>query len=233
MTDLNLIQSEPTATRRLTNISFNKGSELTFTDASQGGACSLKNESYLMKANAEKAVELTDNQARILSLIKEDYNPLTKSGNPDSSPSVSDKVAEDEILKHKEDEMSKEAIEAIQKEMAGVQKALRVSEAVNAVSGYALESDVQKGLATAMADLDETGVAAVTKALDEVVARVEKAQNAKKVEDEKLEKAAAEDKAPTELEKKLDAEAGHEEKTEVIAKSLVDQLNELAQGEAK
>lgn len=221
MSNLEEIQSKPKAKRILKGITFDfKGAHVAYTDGSQGGAASLKNDPYLLKAE-DIAKELTKEQQEILEAIGEESTPLEKSIDVDkNAPSSSTEVVsgEDEKLsKQKEDKMS----EAIEKQLAEQAQEIKVLKAEKVLIGYNFEADLNEDLAKAIAELSDEGVKAVTKALTSL----------KEKADEALEKANKEDSKENELEKKLSKEDGHAEAEETIEKSFLDQVKESMKAE--
>ena len=221
MSNLEEIQSKPKAKRILKGITFDfKGAHIAYTDGSQGGAASLKNDPYLLKAE-DIDKELTKEQQEILEAIGEESTPLEKSIDVDkNAPSSSTEVVsgEDEKLsKQKEDKMS----EAIEKELADMKHQVAVMKAEKVLIGYDFEADLVKGLAEALATLSDEGVESVSKAL----------KTLKSKSDEALEKASDIASKENELEKKLSKEDGHAEAEETIEKSFLDQVKESMKAE--
>ncbi len=231
MSELDTIKSKPKAKRILKGIHFDfSAAEVSYTDASQGGAASLMNEPFLLKAN-ETIKPLSKEQQEILDAIGEESKPLLKAGKPDSTSSNVERTVEDDNKTKGDISMSEEVVKDLQEQMVALQKELDISKAEKSISGYGLEDEVGLGLAKALSDLDEDGVAAVHKAIETILSKAEKALTEKEEEVNK----AAED-AKTEdnpLAKALEEEEGHQEKQEVVAKSMVEQLNEIENKDAK
>jgi hypothetical protein len=212
MSALKTIQSQPEAKRILKGVNFDwDHPEVTYTTPSQGGAASLKNDAYIFKAAKATKEDLDESQESILKQIGEKFITLEKSeadNNQTPSSSAEAKVGEDNQVTK-----GKNMTDVTREEFEALQKALAVSQAVNALSGYNFETDVNKAVAGAIAGLDAEGQEAVTKAFDALVARteaeVEKAVAAKPVEEE------------SELSKALSEEAGAGgEVEEEVEKSL-------------
>lgn len=222
MSDLESIKSEPKAKRIIHSVSFDfSGAEVSYTDASQGGAASGMDDPILLKAKQPAKEDLTAEQVALLEAVGEEFNPLVKQKiNTQARSSSSEDVdgEETKMTKGKEKPMSDDkTLERI----AQLEKALAVSEAVNGLSKYEFESEVIKTVSNAIADLSDEGKEAITKAFDILVARgaeaLEKAaENAKEEEQE----------GKTELQKSLETEAGHgdEAEGEVVEKSLADRV---------
>ncbi len=222
MSDLDKIKSDPKPSRVIHSVHFDfSGAEVSYTDESQGGAASGMNDPILLKAGTQpKKEDLTNEQETILQDIEEEFNPLVKqkiNKETPSSPSVDVDGDETKMTKGKEKPMSEDkTLERI----AQLEKALAVSEAVNGLSKYEFESEVVKSVAEAVADLSGEGKEAITKAFDILVARSEEAVE-KATEKAKEEK----EEGATDLQKSLDAEAGHgEEAEESVEKSLADRI---------
>lgn len=217
--DLSDIQSQPEATRQLVGVNFDwDHPELTYTSPSQGGAASLKNEAYeINKAKKATIDDLDEEQANILKDIGEEFVSLEKhlgvDNNQTPSSSAEAKVGEDNQV-NKGTNMT----DVTREEFEALQKALAVSEAVNALSGYGFEADINKAVAGAIAGLDAEGQEAVTKAFDALVARTEAAvEKAKEVKPEE----------ESELSKALSEEAGEGGESEApVEKSLAERARE-------
>jgi hypothetical protein len=196
--DISDIQGSPEATRQLVGVNFDWANpELTYTSPSQGGACSLKNEAYeINKAKKATIDDLDEEQASILKDIGEDFISLEKhlgeDNNQTPSSSAEAKVGEDNKVTK-----GTNMTDVTREEFEDLQKALAESLAVNALSGYNFEADVNKAMASAVAKLNDEDKEAVTKALDVLVARteteVDKAVAAKPKEDCELSKALSEE----------------------------------------
>lgn len=215
--ELSDIQSQPEATRQIEGVNFDwDHPELTYTSPSQGGAASLKNDAYnISKAKKAKIEDLDDEQAGILKDIGEEFVSLEKhlgvDNNQTPSSSAEAKVGEDNPV-NKGTNMT----DVTREEFEALQKALAVSQAVNALSGYDFEADVNKAVAGAIANLDTEDKEAITKAFDALVARgvadVEKAVAAKPAEE-----------AESDLSKALSEEAGDGGEVEApVEKSLAE-----------
>jgi hypothetical protein len=217
--DLADIQSQPEATRELVGVNFDwDHPELTYTSPSQGGAASLKNDAYeLSKAKKATIEDLDTEQADILKGIGEEFISLEKhlgeDNNQTPSSSAEAKVGEDNQVTK-----GKHMTDVTREEFEALQKALAVSQAVNTLSGYDFEAEVNKAVAGAIAGLDAEGQEAVTKAFDALVARTE-------AEVEKAKAAKPEDES--ELSKALSEEAGEGGESETpIVKSLAERARE-------
>jgi hypothetical protein len=216
--DLSEIQSQPEAIRQLVGVNFDwDHPELTYTSPSQGGAASLKNEAYeINKAKKATIDDLDEEQANILKGIGEEFVSLEKHLGEDkdqtpSSVNTDGLTGDNKLEKGNDDTMSDEKTLA---RIEQLEKALAVSEAVNSLTVYGFEADVNKAVAGAIAKLETAeDKEAVTKAFDALVARteaeVEKAVAAKPAEEE------------SELSKALSEEAGAGgEVEEEVEKSL-------------
>ena len=218
MSNLEEIKDKPKAKRILKDVHFDFiGAHIAYTDGSQGGAASLKNQPYLLKAE-DINKELTEEQEEILLAIGEESTPLDKSRVVDkNAPSSSTEVAGGEdvkISKQEEDTMS----EANKEQIADLQKQLSVMKAEKQLTAYQFDEDLEKGLAEAISELSEDSASAVIKALEELVNRkdeaVEKA-NAKKAEE-----------GGNELAKALEKEEGHAIEEEDVNKSFLEEIAE-------
>lgn len=168
------------ATRELLHVSFNfPDAEVSYTDASQGGAASGLNDPILLKSSGE-AVDnsLTEEQRELISLIGETPTALTKSV--------------DNLNKQKEnpnimgDNVSQEDFLALKEELA-VEKSLR------AISPLGLSEEVAEPLAKALSTLSPDNLAVVKSVLDSLKQDLVKAANTEE---------------PTELQKSLSEESG-------------------------
>lgn len=227
MSELNKIKSNPKATTVIKNIHFDwESPELTLTSPSQGGAASGKNNAYLFKAAKAHEKDLDSEQRAILKEIGEEFTPLEKSkeGNnktPSSSSEGLDGEDDNKDINKGEDEiMSEDTLERITQ----LEKALAVSEAVNSLSGYGFEADLNKAVAGAIANLeDQADKDAITKAFDTLVEDKEK-------EVEKAKKGKGKGKEYEEgenaLAKELGEEAGAEGEVEgsEVEKSLAERV---------
>jgi hypothetical protein len=239
MSDLSTIASEPKAKRSLKGVNFDfVGAHLAYTDISQGGAASLLNEPYLLKADElEKSSILSEEQKAILDKIGEESTPLDKSAmtlaidgeilegqdlkdsklskeaSSSSSPVVGE-VAGEELENSNQETTEKSTVMDqdildMQKELAGVKTQLAVSKAQNEIRGFEFEAEIEKGLAQAIASLDDEAKDFVIKALDTLKAQ---SVESKEALDKAKEQALAE--GDNALAKALGEEAGHEEAEE-------------------
>lgn len=220
------------AKRKLKGIHFDfGGAEVSYTDASQGGACSGHNDPFLLKAKQEMR-PLTEEQEQLLADIGEEPTALIKTVNDEetNAPSSSETegtLGEETKLKKGNDDMSQETLDKIAK----LEKQLRASEAKNELQGFGFDKELTAELANTLSDLDEAGVATVVKALEKVKADA----------DAKLDKAKEKLEASEEngLGNLLDKEAGDGGETEQEVKkdykelSLVEQIEKHQNGEFK
>lgn len=229
MSDLDSIKSEPKAKRILRKVHFNfKGAHLAYTDGSQGGAASLKNESYLFKANDED-LKLTEEQEDILNELGEEPTPLDKTlsevGNKDTHSSLSED-GEDKLENIEEDQMStgisKEAVERLEQQIAELTKANAVIKAQSLLKKYEFDEELEIGVADAMASVKQESADIIIKALDVVTARIDEAVS--KAKEEAVEKSAEKEENP--LAKALEEEAGHDEAVETVEKSLAERITQ-------
>jgi hypothetical protein len=228
--DLSDIQSAPEATRQLVGVNFDWAHpELTYTSPSQGGAASLKNDAYQI-TKAKKAVieDLDDEQAMILKEIGEEFISLEKHLGEDDKQAPSSlataRAGEDNPITK-----GTNMTDVTRAEFEALQKALAVSQAVNSLSGYTFEAEVNKAAANALADLSAEGVEAITKAFDALVARGE-------AEVEKAKAAAPE--VENELSKALSQEVGEggeveEEVEKSLAERAIDAQTKIIAGDVK
>lgn len=196
--------------RLLKKISFDfDGAHLAYTDASQGGACSLMNDPIMLKALNGKT--LTKEQKAILESAGHNILDVEKSASECKKSSTSDSEGvevdnfDNSINKGNEDAMSQETLDRV----AQLEKALAVSEAKNTISPYNL-GDLAKSVAEALASISEDSLKeSITKAFDHLIeagkqeleAAVEKAKEAQEAAATKTE-----DENP--LVKALNTEAG-------------------------
>lgn len=212
------LEDEPVVKRLLKGITFNlPHNHVALTDASQGGACSLKNDYFLAKANYKK--KLTKEQKELLEKMGHDISEIEKSMDENNKSSASSEAGEADNLnidKGNDNTMSEE----IQKELAQLRKDLAVSKAENLLTKYNFELDLNKDLAEVLAQVKDQE--AVLKAFDALIAdgkaKIEKAiedatATAKADMAEELKKAKAEG-SDNELLKALTAEAGEGGETE-------------------
>ncbi len=204
--------------------------ELTLTSPSQGGAASLKNDAYLFKAAKASKEDLDESQEALLSLIGEEFVPLQKAaGASESSSSSSEgKNEEDNINVNKENENPMSENTVTREEFETLQKELAVQKAVNSIAGYKFESDIDKGVAGAIAALSIEGQEAITKAFDTLVARGEASL-------EKAKEDFSKENPESDLAKSLQDDAGEDGEAEVeVAKTLAERIaDRQAQKEAK
>lgn len=227
MSELDTLKSERKKKRVLKKVHFDfKGAHLAYTDGSQGFAASMKNEPYLLKSS-DVDLELTDEQESILAEIGEESTPLEKklsNGDDNNAPSSLSKDGEDNLEKQEEDQMSeqisKELVESLEQKIADLEKANAVIKAENLLTGYGFEAELNKGLAEALADLNDEAGEFVIKAMNELVARSEAAV------EKAVESSKQKEQEDNPLAKALEEEAGHEEVNEEIEKSLADRITE-------
>ena len=167
----------------------------------------------------------------ILKEIGEEFVSLEKhlgdDNNQTPSSSSEGKVGEEtKVDKGNEKTMSENTV--TRKEFEELQKALAVSKAENALMSYGFDADLNKSLATAIANLEGDDAKAVTDAFDALIARGEEAVN--KAKD-------AQPEGETDLQKALGEEAGEggEPEQEEVEKSLIDRImaEQDAEGGAK
>jgi len=215
MSELDSLKSKPKAKRVLKGVHFDfQGAEVTYTDWSQGGACSLENDMVLSKAK-EVDKNLTPEQKDLLKKIgKEEFTPLAKALGEDNTS------VETQTNKGNDNDMSVE----MQKQLDQMAQDLAISKAENKLTKYNFDEATQAELAKAIVVGGD--VEAVIKALDVIVAEKEEAvtkaaeEAAKKVENP-VAKALSEEKG--------DAEEAEEE----VEKSVLDKLAEIRAQEAK
>lgn len=177
--------------------------ELTLTDPSQGGACSLKNDIIL-----EKSLKPNDAQEAILKKIEEEFTPLLKALGEDNTS------VDSQNQKGNDNDMSVE----MQKQLDQMAQDLAISKAENKLTKYNFDEEVQADLAKAIVVGGD--VEAVIKALDAMVASKEEAvtkaaEEASKTVENPVAKALSEEKG--------DADEAEEE----VEKSLMDRLAEV------
>jgi hypothetical protein len=205
MSELDKIKDKPKAKRKLSKIRFDfEGAEASYTDASQGGACSEMNEPFLLKAKEVKP--LTEGQKAILQKIGEEPTPLGKS--------LSDK--DNNVSKQKEDDKNMSENMVTREEFENLQKALAVAESTNSILKYGFEAEMNKSVADALANLDKESREAIVKAFDKMTEEKEEAIN--KAKEKSTEKST--------LEQELEKEAGEsgEAEGENVEKSLVERI---------
>ena len=181
---LDSIKSKPELKRVLKQIHFDwDNPELTLTDPSAGGACSLRNEIII-----EKSMQpLNDTQKAILEKIAEEFTPIAKQ--------LSDNGVEvDNTGVNKKEEGTDMSVE-IEKDqrIAELEKQLRKGEVEKAFAKYNLGESAEAlvDLAASVEDFS-----AITKALDEITAKAdEEITKAKetKVEENPVKKAIEEE----------------------------------------
>ena len=222
MSEIDSIKSKPKASRILHKVHFDFAeAEVSYTDPSQGGAASGLNDALLFKSSTvqPKKEDLTQGQLDILASAEEEFTPLLKQKSNTQSPSSVESDTGEETIMSKGNEklMTIETNERV----AQLEKALAVSNAVNAMGKFGLDADLEKELVDAVASLDGLAVEAVVKALDAVEARAIVAQEAA------VEKAVAAVGSETDLQKALGKEAGESgEPEEVVEKTLADKIND-------
>ncbi len=204
-TSLDDLKSAPVAKRILKGIHFDwPNPELTLTDASQGGAASLKNDIIV-----EKAMKPNEDQQGILDELEEEFTPLAKAKGVDDSGTT----------KTTTNEGTEDMSEQIQKELAEVKHELAVQKAIGTLTPFKLGDELEAEVAKELASLEDSS--AIIKALTAIVAMGDYGV-AKALEDAKV--------APTEdtpLAKALDQEAGDGGEAEAeVEKSFADQVKE-------
>lgn len=217
MSELEKLVEKPKAKRVLKGVHFDfKGAEITYTDWSQGGACSLENEMVLAKAKDTKnKKELTPEQKAILDQIGEEYTELEKSKTVEPQ-SPSNEIEGEQIINEGTDEMSEDVL----KELAALRRENAVIKAQKTVSSYGFDGELEEGLAGALADLEQDSKDFVVKALDALVANTEA-----KVEAAVTKAKETIETADTDLQKALDSEAGEGGEPEAeVEKSFTDQI---------
>lgn len=209
---LDSIKGERKVKRILKGIHFDwDNPELTLTDYSVGGACSLKNDIILEKSMVKPP---NKEQAELLAEIGEEFTPLLKQLNSDEVDNTGVTQQNEET---KGTDMSEEALQkALDKiaELERINKSQTLKSEV--LAGYGFEAEVEKGLVDLMVGLDDT--TAITKALDALVA----------AKDEAITKAKAEVQPENEIAKALSEEQGaaEVESEEEVVKSLEEQVIE-------
>jgi len=191
-----------------------------------GGACSGMNEPYLLKSlDAENDISkeidvdsLTEDQIYILREIGE-YPESLKETN--KAVSDNDDTSVCKTKETKEDNMSN----VTQEQYDALQKQIKVMTLEKTLAKYSLDADVEKGLAGAMAELED--VSGIEKALDAMVAAkdaaVEKAKADMVADKEGLIKSLTEQLEETNpLIKHLSEEAGHAKVEKAEPKSIVE-----------
>lgn len=217
MSNLKELVGKPKAKRVLKGVHFDfKGAEITYTDMSQGGACSLENDMVLAKSK-EKTKKLTPEQELILQEIGEEHTPLDKSKEDATNtppPSQGDDGGEND--EKGTDIMSEEIL----KELAELKRENAVIKAQKTISGFGLDAELEEGLAGALADLEGDARASVVKALTSLKETAEADLKAA-VGDVKKELGTGD----TDLQKALDEEAGEGGEPEAeVEKSFLDEI---------
>lgn len=194
---MNELDELKTPKRILKNITFQH--ENAALSYTTQGAASLKDKAYLFKSLNEVDKELSE-------------EAVASDGD---NTRVNQAVSKSNDIKLEGDQMSDQSPEFV-----ALQKQMKVMKLEKTLAKYELDEVVELALAESMAELEDA--AGIFKALDAMqeaskVALV-KAQEAvvAKVEEEK-----------TELQKSLDAEAGHQDVATPVAKSLVMQAAEI------
>lgn len=163
------------------------------------GAASLKDKAYLFKSLNEVVTELSEGATASDGDNTRENQPVSKSND----------------IKKEGDQMTDQSAEFV-----ALQKQMTVMKLEKTLSKYELAGDVELALAETMAELEdatgifkaldamqEAGKEALVKAQEAVVAKVEEGK--------------------TDLQKSLDAEAGHQDVAAPVAKSLVMQAAEI------
>ena len=194
---MNELDELKTPKRILKNITF-QHDNAALSYTTQGAA-SLKDKAYLFKSLNEVDKELSE-------------EAVASDGD---NTRVNQAVSKSNDIKLEGDQMSDQNVE-----VAALHKQLKVMKLEKTLAKYGLADDVELALAETMADVeDATGIFKALDALQEAgKVALDKAQEAvaAKVEEEK-----------TELQKSLDAEAGHQDTAAPVAKSLVMQAAEI------
>lgn len=202
MSELSEIQTTVKAKRRLKGVNFQfKGSELSYTEESQGGAASLINEPILLKSN-ELNKELTQSQKDILEEIGEEFTPLDKSLTVDTHTPSSATVDSGEDNQNDKGNLMADNAEILKK-LEQLEQDNKILKAEKAIASYEFDTELSVGVASAIANLDETQVAAITKAFDGLIAQKEEAVT-------KAKEAAVAVQEETELAKSLKSEQGND-----------------------
>jgi|26BtaG_2_1085354.scaffolds.fasta_scaffold01468_2 hypothetical protein len=227
----NLLSSaveKPKAKRVLKGVHFDfKGAEITYTDWSQGGACSLENDMVLAKAKNDKK-PLTKEQQAILDQIGEEHTALDKSKadatNTPSSPATGDDIG-GETNDKGTDDMSDQIVKDLQAEIAALRHENAVEKAKGTLAGYGFEAELTGEVADVLAGIEASET--IVKAFDALVAQAE-AKVEKAVEKANQEAKDSKETADTDLQKALDAEAGEggEPEADNVEKSLIDKIME-------
>lgn len=203
---LDTIKSEPKIKRILKGINFDwPNPELTLTDPSAGGACSLKNDIIIEKSMKP----LNETQKAILEEIGEEFTPIAKQLNEGEE-------VDNTGVNKTETEGTDMSVEKDQ-EIAELKKQLRKVDVEKAFAKYEL-GDAAEALIDFAADVED--FSAITKALDVLVAASEVA----------VEKAKEEVAPQNPVEKALSEEKAEGGEPEVeVEKSLAEKVKEKTQ----
>lgn len=217
MSDLDSLKSKPKAKRLLKGVTFDfKGAHLTYTSASEGGAASLLNEPYLLKAN-EINKELTTAQQAILDEIGEESTPLDKNlvednNTPASSEDI--KGVETKLNKGNDDNMSDN--KEILKELQNLKRANGVLKVEKNLGNFKFDQEMVDSVSEALVDLGSDAQASIIKAMNVLSERTEVELTKAKDKSDKEKK----DENP--LKKALEKEEGHEAEAEGTPSTLLD-----------
>ena len=174
MPELAEIQSMPKAKRKLKGVHFQfKGAHIAYTHEDQGGAASLLNEPVLLKSN-ELNKELTQSQKDILEEIGEEFTPLDKSLAVDTHTPSSTTVDLGEDNQNDKGNLMADNAEILKK-LEQLEQDNKILKAEKAIASYNFDAELSTGVASAIANLDETQVSAITKAFDGFIAQKEEA----------------------------------------------------------
>lgn len=229
MDNIDDLKSEKTAKRIIHKVHFDfSAAEVSYTDASQGGAASGMNDALLLKAKQPVEEDLTDDQRAILVTIGEEFTPLLKSSDNPSPSSVESDTGEDNQLSKGKDEPMTDTKN--DERVALLEKKLAISETKQAFAKYDLDADAGEALIKAVATLDGDVATAVVVAMDALL------DKAKVAHDAELEKAVADADTTTDLQKSLaysgDVELGEGALAdEPLEKTLAQEANELLDAE--
>jgi hypothetical protein len=224
MSNLQDLVEKPKAKRVLKGVHFDfTGSEITYTDWSQGGACSLENDMVLAKAKDSKSLKtLTPEQQAILDKIGEEHTALDKS-KVGATLTPSSEGTGEEINEKGTDEMSEEIL----KELAELKRDNAILKASKTVSGFGFDDELEVGLSEALADLESDSQAIVIKAL-KTVQETTKAKAEAEIAEVKKNLVPAD----TDLQKALDEEAGNGGEPEVeVEKTMLQKAMEYQDAE--
>lgn len=194
---MNELDELKTPKRILKNITF-QHDNAALSYTTQGAA-SLKDKAYLFKSLDEVDTELSEGATASDGDNTRENQPVSKSND----------------IKQEGDQMTDQNLE-----VAALHKQLKVMKLEKTLAKYELEEDVELALAETMADLEDAE--GIFKALDamqeagkEALVKAQEAVAAKSEEEK------------TDLQKSLDAEAGHQDVAAPVAKSLVMQAAEI------